>query len=313
MSDSGPFLVLHIGKTGGTALKGGYIAENYAPDEVLIDLSTNEQMEAACKLLDGMTPEQRNNLKFVHGHLLKSVAGYFEGGRLITVIRRPESHVVSQYFHKKYATLEQGQPHNLELNEEGLGIIEAADRFNMFNSQTVGIARFFDIDPQSISVEDIPDLLDRFLLVGLTEKLQAFVYYLHKAYGCILAPVEQRNSRSELVNQFIPQRVIKEIQKRSALDIALYEEAERRFDTLFEGILTTLPDEDHEWNAFREMVQDVHAMRLNENAELLQKFEVMNKEVANVIAQIHAANALVAQKDQELQQLRVMLKRKAGL
>lgn len=307
MTDASPFLVLHIGKTAGTAFKGGYLAEHYPADRVLIDLSTADQLFQAQNKLAAMPQEVRNQLKFVHGHALKGVVEYFDSPRFLTFLRDPVSIVVSQYYHHKFAVLEEGGEENTAIRQEGLGILEAAERFHYFNSQIRAIADLFNIDPKTLDETSVPNLLDRFEVVGITAKMQPFIYLMHKRYGCVLAPVEQRNSRSELVNQFTPRAVIDEIRARSSLDSALYALAEHRFDAQFQDVLDDTPDVDPAWNTFRSSVAEVHAKRLNENAEVVEQMNTFRSEIDFVVGEIEKANRIIQQKDQEIIQLRRQL------
>lgn len=310
----GPFLMLHLGKTGGSAFKTGYLVNCFEPSNLV--MTANEPGAAeAIEQLESMTLTGRMRLKFVVGHYLKDILHLIpKPHRYMTILRNPVDRVISHYYHDKYHHHMQGSTRNTQIWQENLSLLDAAERFEYFNFQSHQILEFLGRDKSESASGTAELALDAFEIVGITEKLQPLAYYMHKRFKFPLKHVYYRNTRQELIDQFIPDHLKSEILARSNQDAHLYKVATERFDNLFENVLSDEPDEDVEWNEFRSGIDDLLKRRFDEKLEtfeqyqeVINQFEGMKSKLVEAIAFANAAIQQTAEQKTEIERLQKCL------
>ncbi len=166
----GPLVFLHIPKTGGTTVAQA-LSAHYRPERCLTDngrISVSLLTRHADDIARGC---------FVHGHCEHATLPYMAGARLVTVLRRPEDHAISNYL---YLRREPDQVlHEAAMTQEFAEFYRT--NWKMMAFQAISL----DVPQSSTSVTDhesffsrVPAmlaLLDRIDFVGCLDRVDALL------------------------------------------------------------------------------------------------------------------------------------------
>lgn len=249
-------LHLHIQKTGGDSFRN-YLNKNLNPAECITELGNFEQAEVALQTLNSMTDEQRQSLKIIFGHQVKLTKSLFPDADYITVFRDPFYRVMSQYYYERRNIAELGfeegsRPLPSETSPESFWkyVLDWGSRGN-FQLQSRTAADFFDLDIKSLTADDMPQLVDRFVLTGVLEKYPMFIFLMHKIYGFPLSHAPMVNYSIGTQHQYYPDWFINEVYKLSPMETQLYKAASEKLDRVAESVFRTSDVVWKQWEDYR--------------------------------------------------------------
>ena len=224
---------LHIPKTGGVTLRGA-LRQKY-PGRVITLHSPREPARV------GQLPlAERRSARILTGHLPHGVDRYMpQGCDYITMLREPVARAVSTYHH----VLDHPQHwfhEEVVRNEMGLEDFVEAVAGPMDNLQTRLLSGRVEGElvtraPGQVEVTRLGTEvlnraranLDRFLVVGLTERFDESVILVRRALGWRLPMYAKRNAARGQRRPPPSDRASELISERDRLDMALYEHAQR--------------------------------------------------------------------------------------
>ena len=167
---SGSLVFLHIPKTGGTSITRA-LSARYRPDRCFTDngrISVSLLTRHADDIARGC---------FVHGHCEHATLPHMAGAKLVTVLRRPEDHAISNYL---YLRREPEQAlHAAAMTQDFAEFYR--NNWQMMAFQSISL----DVAQSTVSVSDhesffsrvpaIHALLDRIDFVGCLDRLDALL------------------------------------------------------------------------------------------------------------------------------------------
>jgi len=224
----------HIDKTAGTSFVDALIRSNIPSDRIFICVGVRSFIEGL-----------RRDSLFISGHtpyglhiLTRRPAEY------ITFLRDPIDRAVSHYYFARESDGSRGLRHPLCALANSVDIVEFYKRRNVQNLQTrfiAGQAAFY-LYPKiptprferHMLNQAIENLTNRFVCFGLQERFEESVLLFRRQFEWKPAvQVEQKmktQKRADLRD--LPEATIIALRKTNALDIALYEIAQARFERM---------------------------------------------------------------------------------
>ncbi|MGI9627068.1 MAG: sulfotransferase family 2 domain-containing protein [Longimicrobiales bacterium] len=237
MPKSSPSTLLfhHLPKMGGTTLL--HLLRRQYPDQLFEVMRPSP--DAAMKKFQGLPEAKRASFRAISGHMHLEFSDYIPNPvTRITLLRDPIERVVSEYFfvlrspgHPKYPVIH-GQKMTLDdvLAER---VLDEAD-----NGQTRILCGIGQKDvPYGACTPDMlqmaQDNLDRFAVVGVTERFDEVVGVLSERFGWKLPRYEDRNVTAGRPKvEDLPSRTQELLQESSKLDLELYRGVLERFRAL---------------------------------------------------------------------------------
>jgi hypothetical protein len=232
----------HIYKTGGTTfnlsyLLGGIELGLFNEQEVFIIRGyLNENREDLTRLMR-LSEEQRRRLRIIAGHNAGLLRSAFPGAKFITVVRNPVDRVISGYLHAKYHE-DAWDSVGREIEENNIGLAQFVDqdlfarRYAEFvsvqNWQSKTLLGSDSVMPESGALASA--IQSRFYLVGYTEALELFLFYLHLTEGFPLILFNNRLVRRERLSFTATPEETAAIMRYNELDDVVYRCVQREFD-----------------------------------------------------------------------------------
>lgn len=254
-----PVIFLHILKTAGTAFRS-FLEGSLPADQVLIDLGDHAQAAAAREWFDTASAEQRQKIRVVFGHLSEVFRDLYPEADYATVVRDPVRRALSQYVYEHFNASELG------LDVEGrpmLGDLTRSEFWDLFlawgtsyragnfNLQARTMAVFLGIEPDELTPSDVPDMVDRFGIVGVQDQFALFVFLFCRILGIPPRPVPVVYSFATGMEHYVPQWVSDEILRAGNLDAALYRAVHDRFDRSVAWLFAMDPKAENDWDSYR--------------------------------------------------------------
>jgi hypothetical protein len=238
---------LHLPKTAGKTVTAA-LRYKYSPEVLSLD-SLNEPLERI-----GEVPlEARRSARAVTGHLHYGVHRYIPREcEYITVLREPVARVLSMY---RFIV---GNPRHWfhdELVGSGIGLeefVRTAGDPGVDNLQTRLLSgrddgeilsrrengRPWRKDPSKLdeaALDEAKRNLERFLVVGLTERFDESFILIRRALGWKLPMYETHNVSRKSGSLRPSAEALELIRQRNQLDLELYDHAEKLFSAAVEG------------------------------------------------------------------------------
>jgi hypothetical protein len=227
--DSCCVVLMHIPKTAGTTL-ASTLQWNYAPRLTL----HQDLLDRPIEDMELIPLERRSSARLLRGHVPYGVHRYIPRRcEYITVLRQPVPRAVSAYKHVLR------RPRN-ELHErvvrEGMSLeefIEACWVGKRVSRQTRQLCNRPDGPVGRSDLDEAKRNLERFLIVGLTERFDETLALVRRALGLRMPFYVTRN-----VGQPLPvsERAVELIRDREQLDLELYEFASELFEGQVAGL-----------------------------------------------------------------------------
>ena len=226
---------LHIGKTGGTTLRR-VLRRQYPESEMMVVRARARPREETLADFAELPEVERARPRLILGH---TVFGLHElvprPSTYITLLRRPVSLVLSQY-----GFVRRTPGHRHHQAAQGMGLEEylaSGLAQEMNNSQTRALAGAVDV-PYGENPPELLELAKRnveehFRVVGLTERFDESLVLFGLAFGWSRLSYVRANVASKRV---VPSPAgLAEIERLNALDLELYDWAERRLQATIDG------------------------------------------------------------------------------
>ena len=226
---------LHIGKTGGTTLRR-VLRRQYTESEMMVVRARARPREETLADFAELPEAERARPRLILGH---TVFGLHElvprPSTYITLLRRPVSLVLSQY-----GFVRRTPGHRHHQAAQGMGLEEylaSGLAQEMNNSQTRALAGAVDV-PYGENPPELLELAKRnveehFRVVGLTERFDESLVLFGLAFGWSRLSYVRANVASRRV---VPSPAgLAEIERLNALDLELYDWAERRLQATIDG------------------------------------------------------------------------------
>jgi len=226
---------LHIGKTGGTTLRR-VLRRQYTESEMMVVRARARPREETLADFAELPEAERARPRLILGH---TVFGLHElvprPSTYITLLRRPVSLVLSQY-----GFVRRTPGHRHHQAAQGMGLEEylaSGLAQEMNNSQTRALAGAVDV-PYGENPPELLELAKRnveehFRVVGLTERFDESLVLFGLAFGWSRLSYVRANVASKRV---VPSPAgLAEIERLNALDLELYDWAERRLQATIDG------------------------------------------------------------------------------
>jgi hypothetical protein len=226
---------LHIGKTGGTTLRR-VLRRQYPESEMMVVRARARPREETLADFAKLPEVERARPRLILGH---TVFGLHElvprPSTYITLLRRPVSLVLSQY-----GFVRRTPGHRHHQAAQGMGLEEyltSGLAQEMDNSQTRALAGAVEV-PYGENPPELLELAKRnveehFRVVGLTERFDESLVLFGLAFGWSRLSYVRANVASKRV---VPSPAgLAEIERLNALDLELYDWAERRLQATIDG------------------------------------------------------------------------------
>lgn len=231
LSGSHPFHRLlvfeHIPKTGGTTFRRSYLKAALPSHERWI-LSGGEDNERDRQRFLAFASEHRSRLgiRVVAGHMAESLRPHLPGARYISVVRDPVDRAISSYLHAMFhpgeepvsATVRAAQPTLSEYVEQYQAPSE--------QSQILLGTDYASYDDQQIRKH----LNERYTIVGYTEALEDFLFYLHVTEQLPLCLFNNRLVRAERATYVPDPADLAFVRRHHADDVRLHAIVKEEFD-----------------------------------------------------------------------------------
>jgi hypothetical protein len=225
-------IFLHLPKTGGVTLRTT-LKWKYAPD-----MLTFETLTKPAESLGEVPLSERRNARVLTGHLHYGVHDYIpQRCEYITLLREPIARVISYYYyilghpkHWRHAELVRS---GMTLNEFVRTSAERGienDQTRMLSGRGAG-----ELDAGSLGREALDEAkrnLERFLVVGLTERFDESFILIRRALGWKLPLYVTANVSAR--PKPASEAAVKLIRQRNQLDLELYEFARELFSVAVE-------------------------------------------------------------------------------
>jgi hypothetical protein len=222
--DSYCLIFLHIPKTAGMSL-GTVLRWNYRQDE---KISLNTLNRPLLDELERLPIEKRSRLRFLSGHMPYGAHRHLPlHCEYITALRDPVDRVLSVYKHiirsPRHPLYDRVSGRRLSLEEY---VKSGIDRGQTENAQTRQLSgRQFDVLDDT-ALEEAKRNLERFLVVGLTERFEETMTLLRRVVGLRMPLYMTRNTSPPIE---VPESAVELISGRNKLDLDLYAFAQDLF------------------------------------------------------------------------------------
>lgn len=230
------YIFNHIHKTAGTTFLLSYVASAFDEKDRFVIPGTRPENDRA---IEGLKQHRKNYL-IIGGHHAYKLRESYPHARFITLVREPVSRIVSLYLHMKFhpGFLDFLKKNNIDINLEELSIRQIVEgNISVLPGTTLSQGRNFQSrllcypDPFNMDT-----LFNRYYLVGISERLDEFIFALHVLDNFPLLLFNNRMVRKERENFQLTDEDRELIIEYNQDDILLYREAKSRFDRIMEEI-----------------------------------------------------------------------------
>ncbi len=220
------YIFEHIHKTGGTTFLLSYVQRAFDEKDRFIIPGTDPENGIE---IDRLIRNRKNYL-IIGGHNTHRLREVYPDAKYITLVREPVSRIISLYLHLKYHP---GVKQKYRV-EEGTSLSRfIEERLNLPMSRVSNYQARFLSYPGPFSLNRI---FDRYHLIGITERLDEFIFALHVMDNFPLLLFTNRMVRKERKDFKLTEEERELIVRYNQDDILLYEEARRRFDRTIEEV-----------------------------------------------------------------------------
>jgi Sulfotransferase family len=221
-------------KTGGTSFNLSYLPAAFLAEETFVLRGSREPNREDLRRALTFSNEQRSQLKMIAGHNTGELRSSYPNARFLSLARDPVARSISAYLHCKHhedsweLTGRKMEENNMSLAE----FVEANWFDKAHNFQTrllLGAEVASDPAPKS-DAEITAAIRSRFHLIGYTEALELFLFYLHVTDGFPLVLFNKRLVRKEASTFQPTEEDLKVIEHYNRLDREFYRCARNEFD-----------------------------------------------------------------------------------
>jgi hypothetical protein len=246
------YIFTHIRKTGGTTFHTSYLPNAFASGECVVVSGGIERHQLELDALKALPEIEKSRLRVIAGHSTSQLRPYFPDARFITLVREPQTRVLSLYRHALYH-MDGEHPVGKYLRAHGMSFLDflESDAFHRVlgevlpDRSTEGFSRCTSVrNAQAQQLTGLPEheidvgdtdrlwnlVQRRFHLVGTTEDYWRFVFHLHVGDGFPLLLFNDRLVRPE-AHAFRPNgQELDRVRELTRLDSALYGLVSQKFE-----------------------------------------------------------------------------------
>jgi hypothetical protein len=230
----------HLFKTGGTTFHQSYLPHAFPADERFVAEGHLQENIADIKRLSSFTPEQQAALRVIAGHNLESLRPYFPGAKYLTLVRQPRRRVVSSFLHaRSHPDSRDVIGEFMQQNKVTLSDFVRQDLFAERYAPFVSVRNWqartvlgpqFQRSRMPGKAEVLEAIRSRYYLVGYTEALEMFLFFLHLTDGFPLLLFNNRLVRGATDRYEPTPEDLVVIDGITEIDSLVYEVAKEEFD-----------------------------------------------------------------------------------
>lgn len=251
-----PYIFDHIFKTGGTTFYLSYLRAAFqAREHVVVRGMLRENAEDR-RRLQSLPQTERRKLRVVAGHNSEMLRDLFPGAKFLTLVRDPTARVVSGYLHARFHP-ESQEIIGRDMEEQSVSLREFVET-DLFASRYEPFVSVHDWQAKTLLGEDFGSadlareeavaqaIRRRFWLVGYTEALELFLFFLYRTEGFPLVLFNNRLVRGTQELRPTPQDLAA-IRRFNAADEAVYRAVRSEFDRRVAAIWNDEVEQDYRW------------------------------------------------------------------
>lgn len=228
----------HIFKTGGTSLNLSYLPGAFAAEELVIVHGFREPNRENLQRLMALPEDERRRIKVIAGHNTGRLRPCYPEAKFITLVRDPIDRGISGYLHAKY------HPDAWEyagemIAQNEIGLAEFVQK-DLFARRYADFVSLHDWQAKTVLGPQFTTQLDgeiatriirsRYRVVGYTEAVELFLFYLHLTEDFPLVLFNNRLVRQERATFQATAEDLAEIERHNQLDRMVYNAARMEFD-----------------------------------------------------------------------------------
>ena len=223
------YFVLHIAKTGGTALSETLAASseiNFYTNRIGIPRDGYKEFYHKHK-------HEKKPIVLMGHHIMNCHKDIKVQPRYFTILRNPVERVVSEYYYVRHQ-----KEHHLYKEANRHSLVHFTKQYRIDNAQSRSVLGHDDIIAEhyegELNFQKILNCLSRFEVIGLQDKLQESINRIFKKMGVKDVPehVSFKHGHTPFTNENIkkvPAKRIQEIKDLNKFDIMLYNHVSQRF------------------------------------------------------------------------------------
>ncbi len=222
---------VHIPKTAGSTLVT-MLEDLYSPAQTYKIHYNGSRKQV--RRLNAALKRQRDTLRIVRGHMDFAWSALMPPDtRFFTFLRDPVERVISHYY--QYRRKQDSPIHALAMRSTLLQWVRDCGIDEMDNGQTRHLAGAMSLPVGKVSVKTLEqakeNLVNRFVVIGLTERFDESQILLHRAFGWPYRRYPKRRVGTNRVQRSeVSAEVLKAIEDCNRLDLGLYRFAAELFE-----------------------------------------------------------------------------------
>jgi hypothetical protein len=228
------YIFHHVFKTGGTSFNLSYLTGAFLPEEIFVLDGSGDLNRRDLQRAIAFSAEQRSRLKLIAGHNTGELRPFYPDARFLSLAREPIARSISAYLHcKHHEDSWEFTGRKIEENNMSLAEFVEANWFNKahnFQTRLLLGPEFASNPTPKGDAEIIGAIRSRFHLIGYTEALELFLFYLHVTEGFPLVLFNKRLVRKEASTFRPTEEDLKVIEHYNRLDREFYRCARNEFD-----------------------------------------------------------------------------------
>ena len=236
----------HLPKTGGTTFNEAYLAGAFQPEEVLVLSGTPEGNQRDLKALLSLPAEERSKYKIIAGHKTGSLRAQFPEAKYLALVRHPVERVISSYLHAKHHpgaweyTGRDRSDRNMGLGEFLRSDLWARPASGVRHNHQAWVLLGENWQQIAAAGEEsiLQAIRSRYHVVGYTEALELFLFYLHLTEHFPLVLFNNRMVRKERASFQPTPEDLAEVERYNQADLLVYQCVRKEFDRRVRQIWT---------------------------------------------------------------------------
>jgi hypothetical protein len=255
------YIFVHVPKTGGTTFHSSYLPAAFTEDQRFVVNGTRDHNARDIERVIRLPEPAKRRLRIIAGHNTFGLARYFDRAEYMTVLRSPVSLTLSAYMHARYhvpesegaqymrqrcRTLEDFVQNPPPAHLFGFGVTNHDNQVRSLSGCDLG-------RDEILPERALQSILDKIAFVGITERLDLFLFSLHIRAGFPLVLYNNRLVRKEKAGFRVSEQQRRLIEAFNPNDVKLYELARERFERETREMWSTVIEA--KWIAFRALLR----------------------------------------------------------
>lgn len=231
-----PYIFEHIHKTAGTTFLLSYLHFGFDEKERFI---ISGMIDENARTIDELNQDKRRYF-IIGGINAFKLRDVYSDSQFITLIRDPVRRVVSLYLHSKYHP-DCMNYYNDHINKKDISIQEFVEEDMLYKLTkdlmfSVQNYQYRLLCNDSLKDKNLKNAFQRYCLIGLTERIEEFIFALHIFHGFPLVLFNRRMVQKKGKAFHLTSEDREIILKCNQEDVLLYKMAEKKFEKLMKVI-----------------------------------------------------------------------------